>query len=133
MTKCPLVLNQIVFELYKKRGNGVAPKDSTPVIRTWKVSDITDKPDIWYAVVSSKFDDDNNPHTRTITPLLWGKVYHKHIVDAVKYELESKRNLIETLFLVIEAEKNYLYAVEKLGILIINNNKYNNPLDIDIF
>lgn len=132
MAKCPLTLNQIVFELYKNNQNS-DPKHHTPSIRAWKVVDITDDPDSWYAIVSYKFDDDDNPHTRTITPLLWGKVYHENTAKAVKYEIESKRNLIENLFLAIQAEKYYLYAVEGLGILIKNNNKQNNPLEIDIF
>lgn len=133
MAKCPLVLNQIVFELYKKRGNGVAPKDATPAIRAWKVVDITDHPDIWYAIVSFKFDDDDNPQTRTITPYLWGKVYHETTAHAVKHELDDKRKMIEEFYTIIQAEKHYLRAVEGLGILVNNNNKQNNPLEIDIF
>jgi hypothetical protein len=131
MAKCPLEIRQLVIEL--KRSKNKEQRMDMPHLLGWTVVDITNDPDGWFAIVSHKFEEDKNPHTRTITPLLWEKVYHPNSASAVSYSIQQSRDMIDELYSVINLEKRYLYRVEKMGILINNNNKQGNPLDIDLF
>lgn len=132
MVKCPLKVDQKIFEVYKTRDTGFQNLD-TPGIRAWTVTDITEDREGWYALIEHFFTEKDYLGTRTITPLLWRNVYHEHAAHAIQHTLDDQRNLVATLYKSIETEKHYQYHVEQLGIVVQNNNKQGNPLDIDIF
>ncbi len=130
MTKCPLNLNQLIFQLHRTTGT----KMSTPSIIGWTVANITDDYlGNWSTIITHQFDGETNPQTRTVIPNLWNEVYHLNAASAVKKELEINRKLVGDLYKYIDSLKGYLYSVEGLGIIINNNNKQGNPLDINIF
>lgn len=127
---CPLKLNQKIFELKR------IPDPShggTPSMITWTVVHITAGSPLWSAIISRQVNDEKNPHTQSILPNSWGTLYHPNTAAAVKEELRKNRELINEYYITIGSLKHYLYAVEGLGILINNNNKQGNPLEIDIF
>lgn len=127
---CPLKINQKIFELQRRPG----PKWITPSIVAWTVVDITRSsfPD-WSAIISHQTEDEDNPHTRTILLESWETLYHPNTASAVRMELHRNRTLIKEFYATIDSLKQYIYAVEGLGLLINNNNKQDNPLEIDIF
>ena len=129
MSKCPLKLEQAVFQIKRTTANPI----SEPSIVLWTVVDITDDPDGWFAIVEHHFPDEKHPQTRTISPLLWNNIYHPNTAAAVQEELRKNRQLIDEMYQYIGSLKHYLYAVESLGIIVNNNNKQDNPLQVDIF
>ena len=132
MNRCPLKIGQIVFEIHKNRSKSPAKHDM-PVLQGWTVVDITDESDGWFAIVSHTFEGEKHPQTRTIASQLWSSVYHATTAHAVQHELDERRNMIAELHSIIDAEKHYLYQIESIGIMINNNNKQGNPLNINIF
>jgi len=129
MSKCPLKLEQAIFQIKRTTANPI----SEPSIVLWTIVDIKDDPDSWYAIAEHHFEGEEHPQRRTIKPSLWDNIYHPNTAAAVQEELRKNRQLIEEMYEYISSIKRYLYAVECLGIIVNNNNKQHNPLEVDIF
>ncbi|MCK5614471.1 hypothetical protein KAR91_72070 [Candidatus Pacearchaeota archaeon] len=129
INNCPFNLNQKIFELRRTPDPIIS---STPSMIAWTVVHITDNLPQWSAIISRTVADEENPRTRTIMAHSWERLYHPNTASAVKAELQRNRELIDEFYITISSLKHYLYAVEGLGILINNNNKQGNPLEIDI-
>jgi len=112
MIKCPLKVGQQIFQIHRITANPI----SIPTLVPWTVIEVHDKPETWHVMVQHHFNGEEWPQGRTVDIFLWDKVYHPTIAAAVEHELIDNRRLIDDLYKYIGVLKNYLYAVEKLGI-----------------